>query len=190
MKDYIDSIKPDVGSTWRADEIYVKIKGDIKYLFALIDDETRYWIAQEVADSKDRHDAKALFNEAKEIAGKKPETLITDGLHSYHDAFNKTFYSNIGPRSQHVNAIHFKGPADNNKMERINSEIRDREKTMRGLKRKDTAILNGMQIFHNYIRPHEGLNGKTPAEACGIEIVGSNKWITLIQRASQKTLAE
>jgi hypothetical protein len=71
-------------------------------------------------------------------------------------------------------------------MERINGEIRDREKTMRGLKRKDTAILKGMQIFHNYIRPHEGLDVKTPAEACGIEVRGDNKWITLIQNASQK----
>ena len=169
-----------MSSTWRADEIYVKVKGDMKYLFALMDDETRYWIAQEVADSKDRHDAKNLFQEAKEIAGKSPETLITDGLQSYHDALNKVFYQRSNPQSQHCNAIKFKGPADNNKMERINGEIRDREKTMRGLKKKDTSILQGMQIFHNYIRPHSGLGGKTPAEACGIEIVGENKWITLI----------
>jgi hypothetical protein len=46
---------------------------------------------------------------------------------------------------------------NNNKMERINGEIRDREKTMCGLKKKDTPILQGMQIYHNYIRPHEGL---------------------------------
>ncbi len=184
MKDYVDSIKPNVGSTWRADEIYVKIKGDMKYLFALMDDETRYWIAQEVADTKEKHDAKNLFKEGRDIAGKRPETLITDGLPSYHDAFNKVFYTSRIPQSQHVNAIHFKGPADNNKMERINGEIRDREKTMRGLKTKTTPILQGMQIFHNYIRPHEGLEGKTPAEACGIEIQGDNKWITLIQNAS------
>lgn len=60
-------------------------------------------------------------------------------------------------------------------MERLNGEIRDREKTMRGLKKKDTAILSGYQIYHNYIRPHEALNGKTPSEACGIQIQGKNK---------------
>lgn len=32
-----------------------------------------------------------------------------------------------------------------------------------------------------------GLNGKTPAEACGIQIEGENKWITLIQNASNNT---
>ena len=30
-----------------------------------------------------------------------------------------------------------------------------------------------------------GLDGKTPAEACGIQIEGNNKWLTLIQNASE-----
>ena len=71
-------------------------------------------------------------------------------------------------------------------MERFNGEVRDREKVMRGLKTKDTPILVGYQIFHNYIRSHEGLDGKTPAEACGIMVRGKNKWLTLIQNASNK----
>ena len=71
-------------------------------------------------------------------------------------------------------------------MERMNGEIRDREKVMRGLKKVDTPILQGMQIFHNYIRPHEALKGLTPADSCGIEVIGDNKWLTLIQNASQK----
>ncbi len=66
-------------------------------------------------------------------------------------------------------------------------EIRDREKTMRGLKTKDTAILSGYQLFHNYIRPHEALGGRTPAEACGIKVEGENKWLTLIQNATKES---
>jgi hypothetical protein len=69
-------------------------------------------------------------------------------------------------------------------MERFNGEVRDREKTMRGLKKTDTPMLSGYQIFHNNIREHAGLEGKTPAEACGITIQGKNKWKTLIQNAS------
>jgi hypothetical protein len=72
---------------------------------------------------------------------------------------------------------------NNNKMERFHGEIRDGEKTMRRLKKKKTPILAGYQIFHNYIRGHEGLNGKTPSEACGITVQGKNKWIALIQNA-------
>jgi hypothetical protein len=82
-----------------------------------------------------------------------------------------------------IRNIRFQGQPTNNKMERLNGEIRDREKVMRGLKKPDTPILTGYQIYHNYVRPHEGLNGKTPAQASGIEIEGANKWITLIQNA-------
>jgi hypothetical protein len=70
-------------------------------------------------------------------------------------------------------------------MERMNGEIRDREKVMRGLKKGDTPILTGYQIYHNYIRPHEALEGKTPAEVAGIEVKGRDKWLTLIQNASK-----
>jgi putative transposase len=41
-------------------------------------------------------------------------------------------------------------------------------------------------MFHNYIRPHMGLDDQTPAEKRGIKIEGNNKWITLIQNASKK----
>jgi hypothetical protein len=70
-------------------------------------------------------------------------------------------------------------------MKRINGEIRDREKVMRGLKKRDTPILEGMQVYHNFIKPHEGLDGLTPAEACGIVVNEENKWVTLIQNAAR-----
>jgi len=186
MGSYVDKIVPNVSDTWRADELYVKIKGDMKYLFALMDDETRFWIAQEVAESKYKHDARLLFQLGVKVAGKKPMTLITDGLPAYHDAYNKEFWTMKKPRVEHINAIKLSGNMNNNKMERFNGEIRDREKVMRGLKIKDTPILAGYQIFHNYIRPHEALDGKTPSEACGVSVQGNNKWLTLIQNASKK----
>jgi transposase-like protein len=187
MEQYIEKIQPQVSDVWRADEIYIKIKGNMKYVFAVMDDETRYWIAQEVAGSKFKHDAAKIFRMAKETAGKRPNVMITDGLMAYHDAFNKELYTNTKPQSRHINVIKLTGHAsegNNNKMERINGEIRDREKTMRGLKKVDTKILPGMQIYHNYVRPHEALDGKTPAEACGIVVEGENKWLTLIQNAA------
>jgi hypothetical protein len=58
---------------------------------------------------------------------------------------------------------------------------------MRGLKKTDTQILKGYQLYHNYVRPHEALDGKTPSEACGIQIEGENKWITIIQNASKSS---
>jgi putative transposase len=187
MTAYADKINPSVSDTWRADEIYVKVKGTPKYLFALMDDETRYWIAQEVANTKEGHDASTLFSNAKEIAGKEPVRMITDGLHSYEDAHRKVFGKPWNRRYfkvEHVREIQLDGKIHNNKMERMNGEIRDREKTMRGLKTTETPILKGYQVFHNFIRPHEALKGLTPSEACGIWISGENKWKTLIENAS------
>ena len=185
MQRYLDQIRPTLSDAWRADELYVKIKGDMKYLFAMMDDQTRWLIAQEVADTKDKHDAGSLFHRSAEIAGKRPALLITDGLHAYGTAWRKEYYTNTKPRPIHVRDIAFKGGIHNNKMERLNGEIRDREKVMRGLKRADTPILKGYQLYHNFIRPHEGLDGDTPADRAGIKVEGSNKWLTLIQNASK-----
>jgi transposase-like protein len=186
MKEYVEKFKPNVSETWRADELYVKIKGDMKYVFALLDDETRFWIAQEVAESKFKHDARMLFEMGKKATDTKPMTLITDGLPAYHDAYKKAFWTQKKEtRTEHINAIKLSGDMNNNKMERFNGEIRDREKTLRGLKKNDTTMLSGYQLYHNFIRPHMALDGKTPSEACGITIEGKNKWKTLIQNASQ-----
>jgi len=37
----------------------------------------------------------------------------------------------------------------------------------------------------SFVRPHIGLEGKTLAEAAGIEVKGDNKWLTLIQNAAK-----
>jgi len=47
--------------------------------------------------------------------------------------------------------------------------------------------LKGYQIYHNFVRPHEGLDSKTPAEVCGIIIEGQDKWKTIIENAKQKS---
>jgi len=188
MEEYVVKLKLNVSDTWRADELWVKVKGDMKYVFALMDDETRFWIAQEVADTKHAYDARRLFKKAKEAMGKKPKVLITDGLPAYHEAHLKEFWtSRKATRTEHISHIRIKGDKNNNKMERMNGEVRDREKVMRGLKREDTPILRGYQLFHNYVRPHEALEGRTPAEACGLEVRGENRWMTLIQNAAHQT---
>jgi putative transposase len=46
MQKYLEQLQHNVGNAWRSDELYVKIKGNNKYLFAVMDDETRFWIAQ------------------------------------------------------------------------------------------------------------------------------------------------
>jgi transposase-like protein len=188
MEKYVDKLKPSVGDTWRADEVFVKFSKNMKYVFALMDNDTRYWLAQEVADTKFSHDARNLFRQGKEVAGKGPKLLITDGLPAYKDAFNKEYFTIKEPRPKHICAIRLAGDKNNNRMERLNGEFRDREKVMRGLKKKETPIISGYQIYHNYIRGHLALRGKTPAEVAGIKVQGDNKWVTIIQNAKAESL--
>ncbi len=186
MDKYLDKITPQVSDTWRADELFLKVKGNMKYLYALMDDQTRFWIAQEVADTKNTADVRPLFQLGQQIAEKQPKTLITDGAPNFHEAYVQEWWTqNKADRTEHIREIRLAGKVHNNKMERMNGEIRDRERCMRTLEKSDTPILTGMQIFHNYVRPHEALKGRTPSEAAGIEVKGKNKWITIIQNASQ-----
>ena len=118
----------------------LKLAGNMKYLFAMMDDETRFWIAQEVAETKMKHDARNLFHDAKRLMGKQPKTIITDGLPSLCGLPNREVFTG----TKHIQEITLRGTIHNNKMERMNGEIRDREKTMRGLKIKDTTILKAI----------------------------------------------
>jgi transposase-like protein len=186
METYLDKITPNVSDTWRADEFYLKVKGDTKYLYALMDDETRFWIAQEVAGTKFTADVRPLFRHGVQLAAKKPKVLITDGAANFHEAYVKELRTLRYTTTKHIRDIRLGDVPHNNKMERMNGEIRDREKVMRSLKKEDSPILTGYQLFHNYIRPHMALDGQTPAERAGIKVNGENKWLTIIQNASRQ----
>ena len=137
----------------------------MKYLYAMMDEQTRYWIAEEVAETKYTADVRPLFQAAKAIAGKSPKTLVSDGAANFHEAYNREFRATrLESRTEHIRHIRLAGDRNNNRMERFNGEVRQREKVMRSLKRMDSPILSGYRLYHNYIRPHEALDGKTLAK--------------------------
>jgi transposase-like protein len=68
MEKYLDEITPQVSDTWIADELYLKVKKNPKYLFAMMDDQTRFWIAQQIASNKGTSDVRPLLVEVKQIA--------------------------------------------------------------------------------------------------------------------------
>jgi hypothetical protein len=74
----------------------------------------------------------------------------------------------------------------NQRIERLNGEIRDREIVVRGLDHNETApiIADGMRIHHNFIRPQMSLDGKTPARVAGLDLqLEGLRWKALIERA-------
>lgn len=193
MEKYLDGVMPQVGETWRTDEIYIRVRGERKYLFAMLDAETRYWIARQVATHKGTDDVRPMFRAAKRVAGKTPSKLISDGASNFAEAHRDEYAPRnfLWKDSVHESHIRIDGDTNNNQMESFNGNtVRLREKVVRGLKCEDSAILSGLRVYHNHVKQHLGLpDGQTPGEAAGIHIEGENKWLTLILAAAKAAQA-
>ena len=181
MKVFLDQFTPQVSDNWRCDEIYVKIAGEPKYLFVMMDDATRFILAYYIADTKKTHNANRLLRVARTKAGKKPKVFTTDGLQSYRKAYEEIFFDYNDP-TIHIRATYsHNNKWMNNLMESWNGTFRHRQKTLRGIKTKDSIFFDGFMIYYNFIRIHQKLK-TTPGEKAGIFIEG-NKWETIIQNA-------
>ena len=79
----------------------------------------------------------------------------------------------MAPDSKHVVTEPFAGAENDNTelIERWHGTLKDRTKSLRGLKSVETAnkFLDGFVSWYNYMRPHESLNGKTPAEKAKVQ---------------------
>jgi len=183
MNEYVNSIKPCVGDVWHTDEMMVNISGEWEYLWNVIDENTRFQLASVVSKERRVQDARMVFQKAKGNAGnRKPKYLVTDGLHSYRRAVNKEFPTN-NYSTEHLWNVGLQHHPNNNHVERLHGTIREREKTMRGLKIESTPIVEGHRLYYNFIKPHDALDGMTPSEKAGITIEGDNKWLTLLKKA-------
>ena len=68
--------------------------------------------------------------------------------------------------------------------------VRDRNKTQRGLDTKDTMFVKGHQLYYNFIRPHEGLNGYTPAHFANIYLdLADKKWEKLLLKSVKNNIS-
>lgn len=174
IKDY----HPNVGDIWVADETVLKLGGHNVWLWDIIDLRTRYLLASRLSNSRTTRDAQILLDRAKRTAGKVPETVLTDKLASYLDV-------NYGIGAEHIQGspFRFKETGEStSEIERWHGTVKARTKVMRGLKNFETAhnFVDGFLGYYNYLRPHEALENKTPAEVSGISYPYKN-WDDLIR---------
>ena len=185
MKEYVDQLVPQVSGIWHSDEMTLSIHGQMRWLWNIIDNESRFWLASQITEKREIVDARNVLSEAHQLAKIRPMAIVTDGLRSYQHAITKEFHTMKAPRTQHIRVPNIRNRSNNNMVERLNGTVRERNKTMRGLESEPTAqtIIDGFRIYYNFIRPHTALNGKTPAEESGIGKLNQNKWLDLISKA-------
>ncbi len=194
MSQYVMQFKPQLSGMWHSDEMTLNVKnteptgkGYYDWLWNLMDNETRFLIASQVTKHRDIKDAQKVFKKAKSTTHENPDYIITDGLKSYPQAFQKEF-TNSGKTPKLTRLESIKRNPNNNLVERFNGTVRERVKVMRGLGNDESAqrMVDGHKLYYNYIRPHQSLNGKTPAEKAGIELqLKGNKWMDLIKKSKQ-----
>jgi transposase-like protein len=156
--------QPSVGDIWVADETVLDMDREKVWLWDIIDTKTRYLLASRLSRSRTTQDAQMLIDRAVKTAGKHPRAVVTDKLSSYLDVF-------YGKEAEHRRGSPFNKEDSTSLIERFHGTLKDRTKVMRSFRDLETTIqfVNGFLVFYNYIRPHEALNSKTPAEVAGVD---------------------
>ena len=122
----------------------------------------------------------------KKAKNRKLITFVFDGFSNYENAWSKLFrivtkgIFGISIKAKKGGLKH-----NNNHIERHNGKTKDRVKVMRGGFRSfegAEVFLNLRHIIYNFVHSHQGLNGKTPAEAAEIKLkLGRNRLLGLIR---------
>ena len=136
-----------------------------------MDSQTRFLLSAYLSPTRTTRAAATTLALARERSSNPPRQVKTDGLRSYQDAVPRAFPTHP---VKHVVSQGIRAQINNNLSERLQGTIRDRDKTLRGLRARETgqAYIDGLVTHYNpvYFRPHESLKGKKPAEAAGAEL--------------------
>ncbi|MXZ92499.1 MAG: IS6 family transposase [Chloroflexi bacterium] len=156
------------GTEWVADECAVKVGGRQYWLFNVMDSDTRFVLAAYLSPERTTRAAATAMAMARERAANAPKTIKTDGLRSYREGIGTAFRNNP---VKHVVSEGIRAELNNNLSERLQGTFRDRDKTLRSMKKRETGqnYIDGLVLHYNYFRPHMGLGDKTPAVTAGAD---------------------
>lgn len=191
VSEYVEAFKPQLLGIFKVDETAIKCKGLPAWFWEIIDEHTKFLVAGHLSKTRPTKEAIALFEKAMKIAKKKPISIYVDGLPAYVKAYNKVFRTlRKDTRPELIRKVGLRAVNSNNIVERLHGTLKDRIKPRRGLKGMKTVktLLEGWIVHYNYVRPHQTLKGKTPAQVSGIEM--KNNWHTLIGKSIQNKTRE
>lgn len=183
MNRYVSTLVPQLTGKWNEDEMAIKVKGEMRWLWNVMDHGTRMQLASEISKTKNELDSMRAFLKAKEIAKAIPREIVTDKMGATPMGIERAFI--VEGKPKHTVALAgATTPHANEWAERLNNTVRERIKTQRGWKSENTPLREGQRLYYNFIREHGGLNGLTPAEMAGLRVASAeNRWMELLKRA-------
>ena len=163
------------------DEMKIQADGKWKWLWNIMDEETKYLITTQVSSKAKTSDSRKFFRQAKDQAQKETTYLLTDGRHPLTKSIEKEL-----PSTLHIRLSSLTDKRQNNQnIERLNGTIRERIKTMRGFDNEESAeiMTSAYRNYYNFIKVH-GTIGTTPANKAGIGVsLDGNKWMSLLKKS-------
>jgi len=187
INDYVKTLKPEVADVWHHDEMKIQAGGKWKWLWNIMDEDSKFLITTQVSTHARMKDTRKFFAQAREQTDKQPTFLITDGRHPLTRSINKEM-----PQTQHIRLVSLTDKRTNNQgIERLNGTIRDRVKTMRGFDNEESAELmtDAFRNYYNFIKPHSSIQGITPALKAGIGVeMEGNRWMKLLEESLKQKI--
>ena len=178
-------LKLQAGDAATVDEKHFKSRGKGRWFFYTRCLKTRFILSSRTAADKLNYKAGRLFSDMLERLGRRPRFMLSDRLGGFIKSFNDLLETFPDPESIHIANLSIKGKhVDNNQHERQNGSLDETLHGRRGFGSKHPGLLRLYVVYHNFLRPHMALGGRTPAEAAGIIVPGSDKMRTLIRAAA------
>ena len=181
VKDFVDTLKPELSGKYHHDETEIKVDGEGRYFWETIDEDTRFIVASLLTEERTSEDAIKVFRQA--LDKQRPAAFFTDGSFAYDEAYNKVFYSRFkSAKVEWIRRVGIKARETNNMVERLHGTFKNRVKPMRGLKNDESSqeLLDGYVINYNFCRKHSVIK-TTPAEMAGLQEVKG--WQQLIEKS-------
>lgn len=170
---------PKVGDKWVADETMLDLDKGVKVWFwDIIDAKTRFLLASRVSLARTTNDAKRLIQDAVKKARKPPKVIITDKMKAYPDGI----FTALGGMTEHLQSSPFAIASEStSKIERFHGTLKERTKVMKAFRDIETLIpfTEGFLVYYNFLKPHEALDGKTPAEKAKLRY-SVKTWVDVI----------
>jgi putative transposase len=172
-------LKPCVGGTLVVDETELQVGGQYVCFWDVIDTETRFLAASHLAIARTSRNAQSVMKQARNRVIGTPEFIISDKLAAYLDGIERE----SGTDMWYIHSAGLRGRINNSLVEQFHETLKPRAKIMDGLRNRKTvkSVLSGFLIYYNFIRPHDELDMKTPAQVAGLTFPYTT-WELLVTR--------